>query len=108
MAGMARAHRWDAGAYDESFRFVSDHGASLVELLDPQPGERILDLGCGTGRLAAEIAARGAAVVGLDRDSAMLEVARAQFPGIEFVQGDGEALAVAGPFDAVFSNAALH
>ena len=107
---------WDARAYDESFRFVSDHAGDLVALLDPQPGERILDLGCGTGLLAAAIARRGASVVGLDSDAAMIEAARAQFPaadhpGLEFARGDGEALeecSLAGPFDAVFSNAALH
>ncbi len=107
---------WDARAYDESFRFVSDHAGDLVALLDPQPGERILDLGCGTGLLAASIAERGASVTGLDSDAAMIEAARAQFPasdhpGLEFVQGHGEALeecSLAGPFDAVFSNAALH
>ncbi len=107
---------WDARAYDESFRFVSDHAEDLVALLDPQPGERILDLGCGTGLLAAAIAGHGAAVVGLDSDAAMIEAARAQFPAadhpsLEFTVGDGEALEeapLAGPFDAVFSNAALH
>lgn len=107
---------WDARAYDESFRFVSDHAGNLVALLDPQPGERILDLGCGTGLLAAAIAARGASVTGLDRDAAMIEAARARFPAsdhptLEFALGDGEALEeapLAGPFDAVFSNAALH
>ena len=108
MAGVTQPDRWDARAYDQSFRFVSDHGASLVELLDPQPGERILDLGCGTGRLAATIAESGAEVLGVDRDAAMIDAARAQFPAIEFVQADGEALELAGPFDAVFSNAALH
>ena len=107
---------WDARAYDERFRFVSDHAGDLVALLDPQPGERILDLGCGTGLLAAAIAERGASVTGLDSDAAMIEAARAQFraadhPALEFIEGDGEALeeaGLAGPFDAVFSNAALH
>ena len=107
---------WDARAYDESFRFVSDHAGDLVALLDPQPGERILDLGCGTGLLAAAIAGRGASVVGHASDDAMVEAARAQFPAVdrpalEFIVGDGEALEeapLAGPLDAVFSNAALH
>lgn len=107
---------WDARAYDESFRFVSDHAGDLVEVLDPRPGERILDLGCGTGLLAAAIADRGASVVGLDSDAAMIEAARARFPAADhpalaFVRGDGETLEEAslpGPFDAVFSNAALH
>ena len=113
---MSSAPGWDARAYDESFRFVSDHAGDLVALLDPQPGERILDLGCGTGRLAAAIAECGAAVTGVDNDAAMIEAARAQFPAsahptLEFARADGEALAeaaLAGPFDAVFSNAALH
>ena len=43
---MSSTPGWDARAYDESFRFVSDHAGDLVALLDPQPGERILDLGC--------------------------------------------------------------
>ena len=109
---------WDAETYDESFRFVSDHGLDLVRLLDPQPGERTLDLGCGTGRLAAAIAEAGAEVVGIDSDPAMIAQSRAQFPGaqfpaLRFEQGDGERLDEdlgrwGGPFDAVCSNAALH
>ena len=105
---MSDSYIWDARTYDESFRFVSDHGEDLVRLLNPQPDERILDLGCGTGQLAARIAESGAKVVGLDRDVAMLESARQQFPKIEFVLGDGESLKIDGLFDAVFSNAALH
>ncbi|MEO8696762.1 MAG: methyltransferase domain-containing protein [Acidimicrobiales bacterium] len=98
---------WNATNYDNRFGFVSRGGDSLIDLLDPQPGERVLDLGCGTGELAAKIAARGASVVGLDADRNMIEQARGRFPEIEFVVGDGHDFSV-GRFDCVFSNAALH
>lgn len=87
---------------------MSTRGAPLVELLDPQPGERVLDLGCGSGVLTAEIAARGARVLGIDGSSAMIEKALAQFPGLDFIVGDGHDFSVSRPCDAVFSNAALH
>lgn len=98
---------WDAKTYDHRFSFVTRGGDSLIDLLDPQPDERILDLGCGTGELTAAIAERGATVVGLDADSHMIERARERFSAIEFVQGDGHDFSL-GRFDAVFSNAALH
>ncbi|SDQ45691.1 Methyltransferase domain-containing protein [Thermostaphylospora chromogena] len=100
--------RWNARAYDSSFGYVSAHGAPLVDLLDPRPGERILDLGCGTGVLTAEIAARGAEVLGIDGSPAMIEQAMAHYPGIDFIVGDGHDFTVAQQYDAVFSNAALH
>ena len=100
--------RWDAGLYDDKHAFVWRHGASLVELLGPQPGERILDLGCGTGHLTARIAESGATVVGLDHSAEMLEQARAAYPRLQFVQGDAREFTFAEPFDAVFSNAVLH
>jgi trans-aconitate methyltransferase len=100
--------QWDAGLYDGKHAFVWKHGASLVELLAPQPGERILDLGCGTGHLTAAIAAAGATVVGLDRSAEMLEQARAAYPHLDFVPGDARDFAFGEPFDAVFSNATLH
>ncbi len=99
---------WDAALYDDKHAFVWRHGASLVELLAPQPGERILDLGCGTGHLTAALAAAGAAVVGLDHSADMLAQARAAHPHLHFVQGDARDFALDTPFDAVFSNAALH
>ena len=100
--------RWDAELYKDKCAFVWQHGESLLELLDPKPGERILDLGCGTGPLTARIAESGAQVIGMDQSPEMLTQARAAYPDLEFVQGDARDFAFAEPFDAVFSNAALH
>ena len=95
------------------------YGASLVDLLDPQPGERVLDLGCGTGELTREIARRGAIVIGMDADATMIDRAQEQlllaeekeqqFFNVEFRRADARTFTVPeGPVDAIFSNAALH
>jgi trans-aconitate methyltransferase len=99
---------WNPRLYDDRHAFVWRHGASLVELLAPQPGERILDLGCGTGHLTAQIAAAGATVVGIDSSPEMIAEARRTHPGLGFEVADARALDFVAAFDAVFSNAALH
>lgn len=99
---------WNPRLYDDRHAFVWKHGASLVELLDPKPGERILDLGCGTGRLTAQIAECGATVSGIDASSEMISEARRLYPTILFDTADARSFAVAEPQDAVFSNAVLH
>jgi trans-aconitate methyltransferase len=99
---------WDADRYDRSFGFVSALGRDVVDLLAPRPDERILDLGCGTGDLAAIVASSGATIEGIDADIAMIAKARADHPGLRFEVADGHRFEVAEPFDAVMSNAALH
>ena len=99
---------WDSTLYDESFGIITQLGAGVVELLAPQPGERIVDLGCGTGALTAQIATAGAEVVGIDASEAMIERARESYPHLRFEIARGEDFAVEDPVDAVFSNAALH
>lgn len=83
-----------------------DAAVEVLAWLDPRPGERILDLGCGDGRLARVIKARGAEVTGIDISPEMVATARRN--GVDARLGDGHALAFDGAFDAVFSNAALH
>jgi trans-aconitate methyltransferase len=99
---------WDPGLYDARHAFVWKAGADLLDLLSPEPGERILDLGCGTGHLTAAIAARGADVVGLDASKEMIDAAREAYPQIPFLLADAADFTVDAPYDAVFSNAALH
>lgn len=99
---------WDARGYDAHFAFIWEYGSDLIDLLAPQPGERILDLGCGTGHLTRAIADRGAHVTGIDRDPAMIAQARANYPDLPFKVGDATHLAIDRPYDAVFSNAVLH
>jgi len=100
--------QWDAVQYDAKFSFVYQKGRGLIELLAPKPGEQILDLGCGTGALTAEIAAGGAEVLGVDRSGEMIARARGKFPALRFEVLDATQLPFRAEFDAVFSNAVLH
>jgi trans-aconitate methyltransferase len=102
----AGAQTWSAESYDRNARFVSDLGADILAWLDPRPGERILDLGCGDGALTGKLIEAGATVVGVDTSRSLL--ASAQARGIDARFMDGERLAFNREFDAVFSNAALH
>ena len=108
MTGTAPAEKqvWSADAYDKNARFVSDLGAAVFDWLDPQPGERILDLGCGDGALTARLVEAGADVVGVDASENLLAAARER--GLDARLMDGHALSFENEFDAVFSNAALH
>jgi SAM-dependent methyltransferase len=103
-----KPQQWDSALYDDRHSFVWQSGASLIELLKPEPGERILDLGCGTGHLTAKIAETGAIVVGMDSSPSMIAQARQNFPSQRFVLADASDFRFEEIFDAVFSNAALH
>lgn len=102
----SQAQTWDPERYARNARFVADLGAPVVELLAPQRGERILDLGCGDGALTERLVAFGCDVVGVDSSKAQVEVARRR--GLDAGVMDGERLTFNAEFDAVFSNAALH
>lgn len=97
---------WNPESYSKNARFVSDLGEPLLRLLEPKPGELILDLGCGDGALTAEIGRAGSAVVGIDASVAQLQAARIR--RLNVVAMDGQRLAFKRQFDAVFSNATLH
>ncbi len=100
------AQSWDPERYAKNARFVADLGAPVVALLAPQPGERILDLGCGDGALTLELARLGCDVVGVDSSAAQVEAARRL--GLDARVAEAEELEFSNEFDAVFSNAALH
>ena len=104
-AGIARQN-WQARRYAATADFVPTLGTPVLELLNPQPGERILDLGCGDGVLTERIAAAGAAVVAVDAAPDMIAAAQAR--GLDARVMPGHELSFVGEFDAVFSNAALH
>lgn len=105
---MRSVNVWNADLYDDKLSFVSMFGKGVVELLQPQSGEKILDLGCGTGDLSYEISKSGAIVTGIDFSGEMLERAREKYPQISFIVEDGETFRTNEKYDAVFSNAALH
>jgi trans-aconitate methyltransferase len=103
---MSRTTSWNPESYAKNARFVSDLGQPLLQLLDAQPGELILDLGCGDGALTEKIADCGCAVIGVDSSFPQLKAAEDR--GLHTVLMDGHQLSFRRQFDAVFSNAALH
>ena len=98
--------KWDAGEYARVGGFVAELGGAALDLLDPQPGERILDIGCGEGALTQRIADRGSTVVGIDNSESMIGAARAA--GLDAHLLAAEDMKFDAAFDAAFSNAALH
>lgn len=107
---------WNASEYGQHAAFVALLAQDLIDLLNPQPGEKILDIGCGDGRLSAEIQQRACSVIGIDSSPSM--VAATQKRGIQAHLIDAHHLYdqhlhekntfAQNSFDAVFSNAALH
>jgi SAM-dependent methyltransferase len=87
---------WDGEDYQRRFDDLASHGqdvhgeASFVMSLSPAT---VLDAGCGTGRVAIELARRGVVVVGVDRDPSMLSTARRLGPDVTWVEADLAALA---------------
>lgn len=105
-AAPASTSKWDAGDYARVGAFVAELGQAALELLDPQRGERILDVGCGDGTLTRRIAERGAAVTGIDNSLEMIRAAHAN--GVDALVVDAADMHFDSEFDAAFSNAALH
>ena len=83
----SREQRWDPERYRRNAGFVAELGAPLIDLLAPRPGERVLDLGCGDGRLTEKLVDLGAAVVGVDASAEQVAAARArEVPIVAMVQ----------------------
>jgi len=98
--------QWNPGKYEENAAFVAELAGEILQWLAPRPGERILDLGCGDGRLSLALLEAGAQIVAVDGSAEMTAAARQR--GLDARVMQGQDLRFEREFDAVFSNAALH
>ena len=105
-AAAASTSKWDAGDYARVGGFVAKLGGAALDLLDPKPGERILDIGCGEGTLTKKIIECGATVLGIDNSPEMVAAAREN--GVDALLLAAEDMQFFAEFDAAFSNATLH
>ena len=108
-------HRWDPKTYEKSSSAQKRWAEELLSKISIRGDERVLDIGCGDGKITAQISrlVPGGSVVGLDNSPEMLSFARSQFPaeewpGLEFQHGDARDLQYNDRFDLVLSFAALH
>jgi ubiquinone/menaquinone biosynthesis C-methylase UbiE len=102
--------QYDAWYYTARGRWIGETEFRLISaLLEPEPGARILDVGCGTGYFTRSFANEGYEVTGMDPDPAMLAYARAHRAGNEaYILGDGRRLPFSdGEFDYCISITAL-
>jgi trans-aconitate 2-methyltransferase len=109
------AYQWDAADYAQASTVQQQWARELIAKLQLQGSERVLDVGCGDGKVTAEIAAslKSGAVVGVDNSPAMIALAEAAYPStawpnLAFQLADAADLPFTAAFDVVFSNATLH
>lgn len=99
---------WNAQLYDKNHDFVSQYGKALLELVNAGAGQKIWDLGCGTGILSGRLARNAAHVIGSDLSPDMIETAKSNYPHIDFLILDATEAVFENEFDTVFSNAVFH
>jgi SAM-dependent methyltransferase len=95
---------WDGESYQRRFDELAAHGSEIhgeVDFVMTLAPKFVLDAGCGTGRVAIELARRGVVVVGVDRDPSMLSTARRLAPDVTWVESDLAALDLGRTFDVV-------
>ncbi len=79
--------------YDKKFKFLdSFEKDELMRMVGDINGKKVLDVGCGTGRLERKLIDAGAEIIGIDVSSEMIKAAKKKFPKVEFVKGDIENL----------------
>lgn len=99
---------WDAKLYQNNHTFVAEYGKALMAYLPEDETAFVLDLGCGTGALTAELAKKYRGVMGIDQSEAMIDTARRDHPGMEFLVMEARSMPFENAFDVVFSNAVFH
>ena len=99
---------WNAKEYSRDFSFVHHYGEDVLKLLELQPGDTVIDLGCGNGALTKQLSAMGVHAIGMDASAEMLEIARSRYSELQFEQADALNFTVEKPADALFSNAVFH
>ncbi|TMA32058.1 MAG: methyltransferase domain-containing protein [Deltaproteobacteria bacterium] len=100
---------WDPAQYERFRRERAQPFHDLLAMVEPRPGMRVADLGCGTGDVTLELhrSLKARETVGVDNSPAMLEKAPRE-PGLRFLLGEIEQFAPPERFDLIFSNAAFH
>jgi trans-aconitate methyltransferase len=108
-------YNWNATDYEKNSNNQKTWAAELISKLKLRGDERILDIGCGDGKVTAELAkqAPNGFVVGVDNSLEMIRLAQSkykthEFKNISFAQADARNLYYKNEFDIAFSNAALH
>ena len=99
---------WNASLYDNKHDFVAEYGKGLLEFVPVNNNQSILDLGCGTGTLTAQLKELSKEVIVVDGSQSMIKRAQEQYPDIEFMVCDALELPFNRQFDVVFSNAVFH
>ena len=97
---------WQATNYELHGSFVSTLHQQVLADLAPEPGEHILDLGCGDGEIAEMLMQIGCSIIGLDSSADL--ISKAKLRGVNAILGDAQSLTFDTQFDAVISNAAMH
>ena len=100
--------KWDANKYTSDFSFVHQYGNDVMELIDAEKNSTVLDLGCGNGALSKALQDKGFIVKGIDASKELLDIAKKNYPDIEFIQADAADFSLPEPVDVVFSNAVFH
>lgn len=100
--------KWNAKDYKENFSFVPEYGTAVLDLIEHEAGAFVVDLGCGNGTLTQELYKRGFQVLGIDASAEMLELAKKNYPNLDFIQEEAESFCLSQQADVIFSNAVFH